>query len=92
MTKIVLIVALILNLITFLLYGIDKLKAKKHRWRISEALLLGVAAIGGSLGATFGMWIFRHKTKHWKFRIGIPLFLIVHIAVIVLLFHAGILP
>lgn len=67
------------NIIAFFMYGIDKLKAKHRRWRIPEATLLGIAAVGGSLGAFAGMQIFRHKTKHLRFQILVPLFLILHI-------------
>ena len=67
------------NIIAFFMYGIDKLKAKHRRWRIPEATLLGIAAIGGSLGAFAGMQIFRHKTKHLRFQILVPLFLLLHI-------------
>lgn len=78
--KIIIIYLLIMNVITFFMYGIDKWKARKNKWRISEATLLVTALIGGSAGALLGMHIFRHKTKHWKFKILVPLFLIVHIA------------
>lgn len=61
-----------INLLTFCLYGIDKHKARKGRWRISEKTLIAVAAIGGSVGAWLGMQFFRHKTRHPKFCIGIP--------------------
>ena len=67
------------NIIAFFMYGIDKLKAKHRRWRIPEATLLGIAAVGGSLGAFAGMQIFRHKTKHLRFQILVPLFLLLHI-------------
>ena len=80
------------NLLAFALYGIDKLKAKKGAWRIPEATLLLVAFLGGSLGALLGMEIFRHKTKHAKFRILVPLFLILHIALAVYMVKRGLLP
>lgn len=64
---------LIINIITFLIYGIDKYKARKHRWRISEKVLIGLATIGGFIGAFAGMQVFRHKTKHLKFMVGVPL-------------------
>lgn len=70
----------VINAVTFLLYGIDKLKAKKNAWRIKESTLLIFALIGGSVGALAGMYAFHHKTKHLKFKIGIPLILIVQIA------------
>lgn len=80
------------NLLAFVLYGVDKLKAKKGAWRIPEATLLLVAFLGGSLGALLGMEIFRHKTKHAKFRILVPLFLILHIALAVYMVKRGLLP
>ena len=80
------------NLRAFALYGIDKLKAKKGAWRIPESTLLLVAFLGGSLGALLGMELFRHKTKHAKFRILVPLFLILHIALAVYMVKRGLLP
>ncbi len=64
-----------LNLLTFLIYGIDKFKAKKAKWRISEATLILLAVIGGSIGAWLGLKVWRHKTQHKKFFIGIPMIL-----------------
>lgn len=72
-----------INILTFFIYGIDKRKAEKGSWRISEATLLMVAAIGGSIGALFGMRVWHHKTLHKKFRYGIPLILLMQIALIV---------
>jgi uncharacterized membrane protein YsdA (DUF1294 family) len=66
---------------------VDKHKARKNRWRIPERTLLTVAAIGGSLGSYIGMQLFRHKTKHVAFSIGIPVILAVHILILVFL-HA----
>lgn len=63
------------NLLSFSLYGIDKYKAKKGRWRISEKCLLLLAVAGGSVGAIAGMNIWHHKTQHAKFRIGLPVIL-----------------
>ena len=80
------------NLLAFVLYGVDKLKAKKGAWRIPEATLLLVAFLGGSVGALLGMEVFRHKTKHAKFRILVPLFLILHIAMAVYIVKRGLLP
>ncbi|MBQ0030456.1 MAG: DUF1294 domain-containing protein [Bacteroidales bacterium] len=65
-----------INIVAFAMYGIDKWKAKKSKWRIPEANLLAVAAFGGALGAWLGMKTFRHKTQHKKFIIFVPLFLI----------------
>lgn len=62
----------IINILTFLLYGIDKWKAKRALWRIPESVLLGMAAIGGSIGAWLGMHVWHHKAQHMKFRYGVP--------------------
>ena len=70
---------LLINLITFLLFGIDKYKAKKGLWRIPEKVLFLFAILGGSVGALIGMEVFRHKTKHKSFTIGIPAILIIQI-------------
>ena len=69
----------IINAIAFLLMLIDKQKAKKKKWRIPEATLMGSAAIGGSIGALAGMYTFRHKTKHPKFTIGVPVILVLQL-------------
>jgi len=84
MSHIVLIYLVAINVVTFLIYGIDKWKAKRDKWRISEAALLGLAAIGGSIGAWLGMKVWHHKTMHKKFKYGIPLILAAQIALIVL--------
>ena len=73
---------LAVNIVTFILYGIDKYKAKKGKWRISEATLLTMAAIGGSIGAWAGMRLWHHKTMHKKFKYGIPLIIIMQIALV----------
>ena len=65
----------LINALALLLMLADKQRAKKHRWRIPEAVLLGAAALGGSVGALFGMWLFHHKTRKAKFFITIPLLL-----------------
>ena len=77
---------IIINLITFLLYGIDKRKAKKGRWRISEVTLLLLAVIGGSIGAWLGIKIWHHKTLHKKFKYGIPLIIFAQIVVAIYIF------
>ena len=66
---------IIVNAVSFVLMLVDKQKARKKKWRISEATLMGSAAIGGSIGALLGMYTFRHKTKHPKFPVGVPLIL-----------------
>ncbi len=73
-----------INILTFLVFGIDKWKAKKNRWRISEATLLILAIIGGSIGALLGMKIWHQKTLHAKFKYGVPLILLAQIALILL--------
>lgn len=69
-----LIYAATVNIIAFILYGVDKHKAKKQKWRIPEATLLFFAVIGGAVGALLGMYLFRHKTKHVKFLVIVPIF------------------
>jgi uncharacterized membrane protein YsdA (DUF1294 family) len=80
--KYFLIYLLIINAVGFVLMLVDKFKAKKKLWRIPEATLMTVAAIGGSIGSLLGMYTFRHKTKHIKFTLGIPAILAVQIAVV----------
>ena len=75
-----LIYLMIINIIAFAAMGIDKLKAAKGRWRISEKVLFLLAAAGGSIGSIAGMFLFRHKTKHLSFRIGLPAILILQCA------------
>ena len=70
----------VINLVSFMMLGIDKYKARRGQWRISEATLLAVAAIGGSIGAWMGMKVWHHKTLHSKFRYGVPIMLLAHIA------------
>ncbi|WP_194192363.1 DUF1294 domain-containing protein [Clostridium chrysemydis] len=72
----------IINIVGFLSMYIDKRKAKKHKFRISENTLMLIALIGGSVGSLIGMNIFRHKTKHIKFSIGIPLILLLQLVFI----------
>ena len=74
-----------MNLITFIVYGIDKRKAKKRLWRIPEATLIGLALMGGSVGAFLGMKFFHHKTKHIKFYVGVPAIFITEIAIVIIL-------
>ena len=69
-----------INAVTFIVYGIDKYKAKKAKWRISEATLLLLAVLGGSIGAWMGMKVWHHKTMHKKFKYGIPAILLIQIA------------
>ena len=71
---------LILNFVTMLVYGIDKFKAKKGKWRIPKSTLLQLADMGGSIGAWLGMRVWRHKTQHKKFKYGIPVIFILQVA------------
>ena len=89
--KTVLLLLAAVNLVSFGLYGLDKLKAKKGLWRIRESTLLLVAVLGGSLGALLGMELFRHKTKHWQFKVLVLVFLILHIALGVYIVKNGLL-
>ena len=82
-------VLLVLSLVSFCLYGIDKWKAKHGKWRISEKALLLSAFFFGGIGAFFGMKLFRHKTQHWYFRLLVPLFLILQLAVVAFVVIAG---
>lgn len=74
--KLFLIYFLIVNAAGFLSMLLDKHKARKNLWRISESTLLTIALLGGSIGSLVGMYLVRHKTKHLKFTLGIPLILI----------------
>lgn len=76
---------LAINIVSFFLYGIDKYKAKKNKWRISEATLLMMAVIGGSIGAWAGMRLWHHKTMHKKFKYGIPIIIIMQVCLVVYL-------
>ena len=73
---------ILMELIGFVVCGVDKHKAKKGKWRISEAAIIGIAALGGGLGVLAGMKLFRHKTKHKKFTVGVPLIIILHILIL----------
>ena len=87
MAKVLLYYLMVINIVTFLVYGIDKIKAKQGSWRISEATLLIFAVIGGSIGALLGMQVWHHKTMHKKFKYGLPLILLGQIALIYLIFE-----
>ncbi|MBR6390951.1 MAG: DUF1294 domain-containing protein [Lachnospiraceae bacterium] len=75
----------VVNLLGFSMMGIDKSRARRRAWRIPEAHLIIVALIGGSVGAILGMWLFRHKTRHWYFAYGLPVILVLQIAVVIAL-------
>ena len=76
---------IVINVVAFLAFGLDKLKAKADAWRIPEKTLLGLAIIGGSVGAILGMRTFRHKTRHKQFSVGLPVSLVLQIVLVVLL-------
>lgn len=76
-----------INLISFILFGIDKNKAEKKEWRISEASLLGISFFGGSIGSLIGMVVFKHKLSKKKFYIGIPCFLIFNKIIELIIFN-----
>ncbi|MBR3832771.1 MAG: DUF1294 domain-containing protein [Lachnospiraceae bacterium] len=71
------------NLVVFCIYGYDKRCAIKDKWRVPEKVLIGLAFLGGSVGAYLGMSIFRHKTKHTKFTVLVPLALLIHLVIAV---------
>lgn len=79
--QVLLMYLLVINLVAFVVYGMDKRRAVKRKWRIPEKTLLGLAAAGGSVGALAGIYGFRHKTKHMKFVIGVPAILILQIGI-----------
>ncbi len=85
MTQTIVYILIVINVITFLVYGIDKWKAKQGSWRISETTLLLLAIIGGSIGALLGMQVWHHKTMHLKFMYGLALILLAQIATIYLI-------
>ena len=87
--KLLLYYLLRINAAGFLLMLVDKWKAKKNRWRVRESTLLLVAALGGSVGSLAGMYLFRHKTQHLKFTLGIPLILAAQCFVVVLVMALG---
>ena len=84
MTQTIVYILIGINVLTFIVYGIDKWKAKHGSWRISEATLLLLAIIGGSIGALLGMKVWHHKTMHKKFKYGLPVILLAHIALMAL--------
>ena len=73
----------VINLLTFIVYGADKRRARKGKWRVPEKTLFLLPLLGGSIGALLGMRVFHHKTKHWYFVWGIPAILLAQIALAV---------
>ena len=82
MQQIIIIYLVVINVVTFFMYGIDKWKARKAKWRIREAALLGLAVLGGSVGAWLGMRVWHHKTLHKKFRYGVPAIIVIQMLLV----------
>jgi len=89
MIYVVIIALVIWNVIVMLLYGLDKLKAAKGSWRVSENTLITCAFLAGSVGSLAGMSVFRHKTQKPKFKILVPIALVIHIAIVAFFFMQG---
>jgi len=83
MTLIIIIYLVIINIVAYAMMGIDKRKAQKKEWRISEAALFTAALLGGSIGSIAGMQRCRHNTKHWYFKYGMPAILVAQIALVI---------
>ncbi len=77
---------ILINAVSFLLMLSDKHRARKKLWRIPEAVLLGSALLGGSVGALCGMYLARHKTLHWKFSVGVPILMFLQVITVILLY------
>ena len=90
MVRVLAVYLLAVNVLAFILYGVDKKRARNREWRISEKTLIGIAVIGGSIGAILGMHVFHHKTRHWYFRFGLPVILIIQVSLCLWLRTAGI--
>lgn len=75
--------AVVMNLLGFIIMGEDKRRARKKLWRIPEKSLFLCSVLGGSIGTWAGMYVFRHKTKHWYFVVGMPLILLLQVAALV---------
>ena len=73
---------LAVNVLTFIVFGVDKWKAQRGRWRVPEATLMGLAALGGSVGAWLAMQLFHHKTQKKKFRYGVPALFVLQVAAV----------
>ncbi len=85
-TLIYIVVLVVMSIVGFASMGIDKNKAKNNKWRTKEATLFLFALLGGGIGSTLGMKVFRHKTKHWYFVIGMPAIMVVQIALLIYMF------
>ena len=85
---IILIYLAAVNLFGLIIMGVDKSRAKRRKWRIPEVTLFLVAVIGGSIGSIAGMYIFRHKTKHWYFVVGMPVILVLQVIAALIMYFA----
>lgn len=86
--RFLLVCAAVVNLAGFVLMYVDKVRARRHAFRIPEATLFIVALFGGSIGSLMGMYLFRHKTKKWYFRLGMPAILLLQITALILLWFS----
>ena len=82
LVRIILIYFAAITILTFLMFGVDKRRARQGRWRIPEKTLFVLAALGGSVGAIIGMWIYHHKTRHWYFKYGMPAILLAQLVIV----------
>ncbi len=82
MLRLVIICLIVMNVAGFVVFGYDKRCARLNRWRVSERTLLLIALLGGSVGSCAGMYVFRHKTRHWKFRIGLPIIMLLQFCLV----------
>ena len=85
--KIAVVYIVLINIMAFIVYGIDKAKAKQNKWRIPEKVLIIFAILCGSIGAILGMIVFHHKTRKPKFYVGVPIIIVLQIALTVLYFY-----
>lgn len=90
MNKILIVYLVIINILSLTVIYIDKVKARKKKWRVPERNLIGLAILGGSLGTIIGMYSFRHKTKHIKFTLGVPAIILVQFSLLLLYYKAQI--
>ncbi len=82
MVQIILVYFVIMSLLTFFLFAEDKRRAKRKKWRVPEKAFFVLAALGGSVGAIVGMWVFHHKTRHWYFVYGMPAILAAQLLIV----------
>ena len=88
--QLIIIYIIAINIISFIVMGVDKRKAQKRAWRILESTLFVLAIIGGSIGSILGMHLFHHKTRHWYFLYGMPAILVVQILLVLALIFSPI--